>query len=303
MASPELPLSQVSRIVTHAGPEAHFDEFFAIGMLLDEAGDVPVYRRNPTEDELADPGVAVVDVGRRYEPEAGNFDHHQDEDLPSSMVLVARALGHDTLFRSAFPWYQYRNLRDLIGPNRAAEHIGVEGNTRPMDSPLEGYVLKQFAQYRGDDPVGDGWAQIARDFAYRMVDRAGRFARKLKAMRSEGGVETVGGVRTFVVPDHEPDSQVLRALRTELDFEATVTKDPRTGDVAVYRYDGTGLDLRAAVDQIAAGADAGEVGPDRVHFAHNAGFLATVADLPAASAVLSTAAALRTGAEDNGAAA
>ena len=64
-----------STIVTHPGG-AHKDEFLACSVLLAQTPS-SILRREPTEEDLSDPQVLVVDVGGRLEPELGNFDHHQ----------------------------------------------------------------------------------------------------------------------------------------------------------------------------------------------------------------------------------
>jgi 2,4-dienoyl-CoA reductase-like NADH-dependent reductase (Old Yellow Enzyme family) len=51
-------------ILTHPGG-AHKDEFLACCLLLAE-NEVPIVRREPTPEDLADPATAVVDVGALY---------------------------------------------------------------------------------------------------------------------------------------------------------------------------------------------------------------------------------------------
>ena len=70
----------ITNIVTHPGG-AHKDDFLACAVLLSKYP-VSIFRREPSEKELANPEVAVVDIGHRFEPELNNFDHHQfDRDL------------------------------------------------------------------------------------------------------------------------------------------------------------------------------------------------------------------------------
>ena len=75
-----------STILTHPG-SAHKDEFLACCVLLAEHP-VPIERREPLPNDLADPAVAVVDVGHRHEPALNNFDHHQlAKDHPPTCSL------------------------------------------------------------------------------------------------------------------------------------------------------------------------------------------------------------------------
>ena len=65
--------------VTHGGV-GHADDMMAAAVLLtfDIVKDAScIYRRNPTEAELASPDVLVFDTGGQFDPELGNFDHHQ----------------------------------------------------------------------------------------------------------------------------------------------------------------------------------------------------------------------------------
>ncbi|MDA8403773.1 MAG: MYG1 family protein, partial [Desulfobacteraceae bacterium] len=82
------------RIITHPG-SAHFDEFFAISLILARRPDVSftIERREPTKEELDNPDVWVVDIGERFEPHLKNFDHHQDINCSASFVLVSDYLG------------------------------------------------------------------------------------------------------------------------------------------------------------------------------------------------------------------
>ena len=51
----------IKTIITHPGG-AHKDDFLACAVLLSKFP-VSIFRRDPTEEELADPEIAVVDIG------------------------------------------------------------------------------------------------------------------------------------------------------------------------------------------------------------------------------------------------
>lgn len=79
-----------SKIVTHSGT-FHADEISAIALLLHLFPGTPVERTyTPTEQDFGDPSVFVLDIGRRYQPELNNYDHHQDASLPAANMLVLR---------------------------------------------------------------------------------------------------------------------------------------------------------------------------------------------------------------------
>jgi hypothetical protein len=56
--------------------------------------DLPVtYRPQVTVAELEDPRVLIWDIGRNYQADRGNFDHHQDHNLGATPIILLQALG------------------------------------------------------------------------------------------------------------------------------------------------------------------------------------------------------------------
>lgn len=101
-------VNRIQKIVTHAGC-FHADEVLATAFLLSLFPEAVVERTyTPSEEDFNNPQTAVLDIGRRYEPELNNFDHHQDAELPASNMLVLGYFGEsyatdeiikDVLFR------------------------------------------------------------------------------------------------------------------------------------------------------------------------------------------------------------
>ena len=56
----------IKTIITHPGG-AHKDDFLACAVLLSKFP-VSIFRCDPTEEELADPEIAVVDIGHHHDP-------------------------------------------------------------------------------------------------------------------------------------------------------------------------------------------------------------------------------------------
>ncbi len=140
-------MSPFSTILTHPG-SAHKDEFLACCVLLATAPCL-ILRREPTDADLADPDIAVVDVGHRHEPALNNFDHHQ---LPSdaaptcALSLVLQHLGLYTDARAFCEWLEPAEWFDCRGPNVTAKWLGVERDiVSKMQSPIDGTLLRRFA--------------------------------------------------------------------------------------------------------------------------------------------------------------
>lgn len=94
----------IKKIITHNG-QFHADEIFACALLQCLFGDqIPVERtRDISAEDIDDPTVWVLDVARMYDRDKKVFDHHQDESLFATNMIVLyylHELGHvnDSLF-------------------------------------------------------------------------------------------------------------------------------------------------------------------------------------------------------------
>ncbi len=136
-----------SLIVTHPGG-AHKDDLLACAVCL-AVHPVPIERRNPFREDLADPGVAVIDVGGRHDPERNNFDHHQfprDHQPVCSLSLVLQALGKYERARQFCAWLEPAEWLDCRGPKATAEFLGVPREAiGQLNSPIDVTLLRRFA--------------------------------------------------------------------------------------------------------------------------------------------------------------
>ncbi len=167
----------LDQIITHGGG-AHRDEFLACCLLLSECP-APIERRDPTEEELANPRIAVVDIGHRHEPELGNFDHHQfprDAEPTCALSLVLMRLGLYEHARQFCDWLESTEHFDCRGAKETGEWIGVTPEQmRRLDSPIDPTILRLFAAKAIHCPgeplwevmraMGSEWAAYVRGMA------------------------------------------------------------------------------------------------------------------------------------------
>ncbi|HEX7474535.1 MAG TPA: MYG1 family protein, partial [Dehalococcoidales bacterium] len=155
----------VQLIITHPG-SAHFDDVTAVSLILAVYGDTEfkVERREPTEIELNNPDVWVVDVGDRHEPDKRNFDHHQSLDCPAGFVLVAEYVGLlETL--SVMPWWQFKDSVDRFGPVKASAKYQA-GDDLVNRNPVEDWLVDRFSA----DP--QACLPLLKSFGARIIENA-----------------------------------------------------------------------------------------------------------------------------------
>lgn len=269
-------MKAVRLIVTHPGG-AHKDDFLACCALLALYG-VPVERRDPTAEELEDPGVCVVDVGHDHDPEKRNFDHHQfpRDDAPScaiSLVLKYLCVYEDA--RQFCDWLETAEWLDCRGPKDTAEHLGIERDIiSKLNSPIDLTLLRRFGLSTRLEPGEPLW-EIMTLIGADMVDFLKTLRERIEFVTKhaelwdieieERSFKVVYLPRTEPMPE-EPSMGIVRYVEEQgLDAEVVglVYPDRRGEGYGLSRYkDHPNMDFT----QIEAEQD--------VHFAHKKGFVA-----------------------------
>jgi hypothetical protein len=274
-------MTPFTTILTHPG-SAHKDEFLACCVLLATAP-APIVRREPTEADLADPAIAVVDVGHRHEPALKNFDHHQlpDDAAPTcALSLVLQHLGLYDDARAFCDWLEPAEWFDCRGPNATARWLGVKRNIiNQLSSPIDGTLLRRFATANRHAPGEPLW-EIMRLVGTDLLDYLRNLRTRLTFIGAHAelwSLDTLGADKDGRIP------AVVFVPRTE-----PLPEDPSAG---LDRYvQEQGLDERV-VAVIAPDRRGGGYGLSRhrdhprldftriaherdVHFAHLRGFVA-----------------------------
>ena len=269
-------MTPFTTILTHPGG-AHKDEFLACCVLLATHA-VPILRREPVATDLADPGIAVVDVGHSHEPALNNFDHHQlPRDHPPtcalSLVLRHLELYEDT--RAFCEWLEPAEWFDCRGPMDTARWLGVDRDIiGKLNSPIDGTLLRRFAQatrLSAGDPLWEIMRMIGEDLVGYVrslrdrLDFIGRNSEVWVLDTVSGGPNALFLPRTDPLPD-DPGAGIERYVESQgmgNRVLALIAPDRRSGGYGLSRHrDNQRLDFTRI---------AGE--PD-VHFAHARGFVA-----------------------------
>ena len=265
-------------IVTHPGG-AHKDDFLACSLLAHLHG-VPIERHEPTDDELADPKICVIDVGGSHDPALNNFDHHQfPRDAPPlcalSLVLQSLDLYDDALTFCA--WLRPAEWLDTLGPNEAAQLLGIPRESlSALNSPIDMTLLNRFASHSElgpDSPLYQVMSMVGED----IVSYLRTLRERLDYLKDHGQYWTI-----------ETDGEPIQALFLERDEK--VSDDPSFGIYAFIQSEGKEDKMHALIypDRRGNGygltryndnqrLDFSQVETqDDVHFAHKRGFIAKV---------------------------
>ena len=265
----------LSRIVTHPGG-AHKDDLLAACVLVAEHG-VPVLRREPTEADLDDPHVAVLDVGGRHEPARMNFDHHHFPREHPPTCCLSLLLQHLGLYEDALrfcDWLAPAEWFDSRGPVATAQWLEVPRRAiSQLNSPIDMTLLGRFARaerHEPGEPVYEFMRLVGQDLLTYLAEARARLdfvaarAQRWTLCRGEERLEVVFLPRTEPHAD-EPSRAVasyVRAEGLEAVVAAIVYPDRRGPGYGLQRYeDFAGLDF----SRVEGAAD--------VAFAHKRGFM------------------------------
>ena len=265
-----------SLILTHPGG-SHKDEFLACCLLLAEHP-VSIVRREPTDDDLSNPDIAVVDVGNSHDPALGNFDHHQlpyDHPPTCSLSLVLQDMGLYDDARTFCDWLEPAEWLDTRGPKETSRWLGIGRDTlAKLNSPIDVTLLRRFAACRELKPGEPLW-EIMRWIGSDLISYLRQLRQRLDFIAehaefwsidsSDGPFEVLYMPRTDPMPD-EPSAGLERFIESHApgrEIAGMIYPDRRGQGYGLSRHqDHPRLDF-TRIESC-----------DDVHFAHARGFVA-----------------------------
>lgn len=262
----------LTSIVTHPGG-AHKDDLLACCVLLAN-NPVHVERRDPTEDDLANPEVAVIDIGHQHDPTKFNFDHHQFPREHPPTCALSLVLQHLELYEDAkrfCDWLETSEWLDCRGPVNTAKWLGADRDIlSKLNSPVDITLLRRFAAQEVHQPGEPIW-EMMRMIGQDLIEYISELRERLNSIAEHAEIWQLGGFsalfmpRTKPLPD-EPSAglgRYIEQLGTEKEVLAMIYPDRRGEGYGMRRYnDDPRLDFTRIEDET------------DVHFAHKQGFIA-----------------------------
>ncbi len=241
-------------IITHPG-SAHFDDVTAVSLILAVNSDTQfrVERREPSEAELDNPEIWVVDVGDRHEPEKLNFDHHQSLECPAGFVLVAEYLGLlDTL--SVMPWWNFKDSVDRFGPVLSSKKFQA-GDDLVNRNPVEDWLVDRFAS----DPQDS--LPLLKSFGTRIIENSRGLKGQIDFWKTARRL-IISGVPAVIGETTESFGLEEYRRLAENPPDIVISLDRRSEGWRLYRYDGAPVNFTLLSNF------------PEIEFAHKSGFMA-----------------------------
>ncbi|HCQ78939.1 MAG TPA: hypothetical protein DIV46_03110 [Verrucomicrobiales bacterium] len=263
----------IRQIVVHPGG-AHKDDFLACALLIAEH-EVAIFRREPSEQDLSDTSIVVVDVGLDWDESKMNFDHHQfprDAEPLCALSLVLKHLGLYEETRKFCDWLEVAEYIDTRGPNDTAKWLGVEREAMSkLNSPLDITLLRRFAaskEHQPGQPIYEVMKMVGEDlisFVRGMKARLEFIAKYSEIWEMTGGKKALFLPRTNPLPDETSMGmgRYIEDIGLEEEVVALVYPDRRGEGYGLSRFND---DKRMEFTKVGDEVD--------VHFAHNKGFIA-----------------------------
>lgn len=262
------------KIITHPG-QAHRDEFLACCVLIAEHGDVTIYRRDPTTEELNDPKIYVVDVGGEHIPGILNFDHHQlprEHEPTCALSMVLQHLGLYDDAAAILPWMKPTEVLDSKGPFAMAAQVGIKvDDLMGLMSPVESQILQMFQRYQSMDR-SDHLYTVMEWIGTGIMEYIAKVSYRLHILETQHKAYWIGDVgvvdtRDYIKGNEDPALGLEMFCKVYLRNEpaVTVTNDDRgEGHTLFRRNDDPRIDFSRIKDS------------EHCVFAHANGFIAKV---------------------------
>jgi len=256
-------------IITHAGC-THRDEFLAVAIILAKMKcNCPIYRRDPTSEELKDPDIWVIDIGKQFDENLNNYDHHQFEKEHIPECSISLILKKFNLYYPLYgSWILPTEILDTKGPVELAKyyHMPLPDLHNTM-SPIENVILEGFECKT--EIIPPDWIYNTMVFiGIKLIGHIQTAAKQIKEAKKFLEIEHIGIVDVMFFKEliHPATAHVLRQelIKSGVDIAVSVMPDNRSEGWKLYRYfDDIRIDFTKCADD------------KKISFMHINGFVCT----------------------------
>lgn len=134
-------------IITHSG-RAHLDDFLSCCLVINRDLEcLLIHRRDPTKEEIEDPEIWKLDIGKGLRPDSKLYDHHQEDMDDCTLSLLLKDWGEWERAKITFLWLETMVMLDSRGVRKTLKHLNMPPPTLAFfDSFVERSMLRLFSK-------------------------------------------------------------------------------------------------------------------------------------------------------------
>lgn len=266
-------------LVTHNG-YAHEDEFLASCLFLAKDPEIQHIVRNNGNELLGalknNKKIYVVDVGKEYDPELNNYDHHQFEygTFECSFSLALKKYNLYDIAQKSWDWLDKTIMWDCQGPQKVAAELNIDNAFQTL-SGISVYFLKIFENIDHID-YNDYLFKTMKAIGEEIVNDLENMKRSFEWWGENTFITYLTkDIKGIFIKKESPVELYDSAMNKHIDFlreegvEINIVGQPdsRSGGYKVFRVkDCPKIDFRLL----------NTLEKEKIHFIHNSGFLAVL---------------------------
>jgi len=273
--------NKIKKIIVHKGL-VHTDDIMCVALALNlERGEglgalldpLPVFRRDPTVEEMDDESVLVMDVGGQHAPLLNNYDHHlgvvnNPPICALTLYLQGRHPERLKQLRTQTKWFSVMEFIDDRGPYEWAKKEGLLGFPFGLLGPLDGAIkaMIESASDAVDGRLPKDLCQFLAGVGAHTLEEMDKTAKTLARLHDNIDIIDVDGVKGIVYLSKDTTGlQMLRDSKAAegIEYAFCISLDDRGEGLSLYRFND---DPRVNFAKLTGRAN--------IIFAHPGGFIA-----------------------------
>jgi uncharacterized UPF0160 family protein len=297
----------ITELVTHSG-SFHADDVMAFVVLSELYPEARLVRTRAPDLIAAAPNRIVFDIGRTYDPQNGQFDHHQPDKLLrecglpySAFGLIWKHFGHGYLIQLGLDYSHVNSVLEKIEQDlvRMVDRIDngiIQGDSDPAMHSSSIIPAMMLFRPDFDDETGDAMdngfrlaASVAREIINAMIRTADTRLRAAEEVNT--AIYTRLNNNAIILHRGAPWLETVLESEAPIHFVVCPGKDE--WQINVVNQSLTSFEARKSLPESWAGKSgedlAVETGVSDAYFCHTGRFIACTRSLEGAMALLNIA--------------
>jgi uncharacterized UPF0160 family protein len=272
-------------IITHKG-KAHGDDFISCCIAIEHFDISFIKRTIPTQNDINDLNTMLIDVGRQYDPQYNNFDHHQltendclnlfNHKYICSISLILNHLKiYNKFTKEKLQWLEPKEILDTNGKFKLAEYLNISPNIiDKLQSPIESIIIDLFSEYEDEKTINDDNPLfiVMKQIGAKITQQIKTYVQnKMWIAKNINFLPTEKTTAYFIHRNHSFE------LNNNLMDDLFLYIDEKNKDIPIFVYPNTrskeGYSIVRLKDNVNVNFQNNTQELDNVSFTHNTGFM------------------------------